>query len=281
MVNSPFPRVLILRDEPATWPELVSLMPNAGYEVSTTAAPGQALSWMTDEIYDVIIIDLDTPDLDGPSFMQAARGLQPDLQIVVMTSRPALLTAIAAIRAGAADYLIKPIEPHIVMDSVGRALESLSVLKSQLSRLVREAGKTNAESKSDHDPGPNGTSPGSMIIVPPFRLDYAHRRVTILGDSNQTIDLSRGETAMLACLMSNPDRPLTTSQIARLAWNYDLDPAESADLVRPYIHRLRRKLESDPGDPRLIVTARGLGYLFVPERSLPASGQVLDEKNSF
>ena len=105
-------------------------MTNAGYEVSVTAASGQALSWMTDEIYDVIIIDLDTPDLEGISFMQAVRGLQPDLQMVIVTSRPTLLTAIAAIRVGAADYLIKPIEPHVVMESVRRSLESLSVLKS-------------------------------------------------------------------------------------------------------------------------------------------------------
>ena len=103
MVNSPLPRVLILRDEPSTRPELAGLMTNVGHEVSVTAASGQALSWMTDEIYDVIIIDLDTLDLEGIPFMQAARRLQPDLQMVIMTSRPTLLTAIAAIRAGAAD----------------------------------------------------------------------------------------------------------------------------------------------------------------------------------
>lgn len=281
MVNSPFPRVLILRDEPATRPELASYMPNAGYEVSVTAASGQALDWMTDEAYDVIIIDLDVPDLDGVSFMQAVRGLQPDLQMVVITSHPTMLTAIAAIRAGAADYLIKPIEPHVVMESVRRSLESLAVLKSQLSRLVRDASQVNAEHKAEHGMGLNGTSAGSMIVVPPLRLDYARRRVTILDDSDQAIDLSRGEASMLACLMSNPDRPLTTSQMTRLAWNYDLGSEESADLVRPYIHRLRRKLETNPSDPCLIVTVRGHGYLFVSERSSAASDQSPDGNNSF
>lgn len=256
------------------------MMPNAGYEVSVTAASGQALSWMTDEIYDVIIIDLDTPDLEGISFMQAVRGLQPDLQIVVVTSRPTLLTTIAAIRAGAADYLIKPIEPHVGMESVHRSLESLSVLKSQLSRLVREAGKATAENKTELGYGQNGASAGSMIVVPPFRLDYGRRRVTILDDSDQTIELSRGEASVLACLMSNPNQPLTTTQMARLAWNYELDSTESAELIRPYIHRLRRKLEANPNEPSMIVTLRGLGYLFVSERSSSAAESTMDSNNS-
>ena len=281
MVNLPLPRVLILRDEPATRPELVSLMPNAGYEVSVTAASGQALSWMTDEIYDVIIIDLDTLDLEGIPFMQAARRLQPDLQMVIMTSRPTLLTAIAAIRAGAADYLIKPIEPHVVMESVHRSLESLSVLKSQLSRLVREAGKANAENKTEQGDGQNGVSAGSMIVAPPFQLDYARRRVTTLDDSDQAIELSRGETSVLACLMSNPNQPLTTTQMARMAWNYELDSTESAELVRPYIHRLRRKLEANPLEPSMILTLRGLGYLFVSGRPSSAAEPTLDSNNSF
>ena len=256
-------------------------MTNAGYELAVTAASGQALGWMTDEIYDVIIIDLDTPDLEGISFMQAARGLQPDLQMVILTSRPTLLTAIAAIRAGAADYLIKPIEPHVVMESVRRSLESLSVLKSQLSRLVRDAGKANAENKADQGHGQNGTSASSMIVAPPFRLDYVRRRVTILDDSDQVIELSRGETSVLACLMSNPNHPLTTAQMARLAWNYELDSAESAELVRPYIHRLRRKLEADPNDPSMIVTLRGLGYLFVSGHPSSAAEPTTDSNNSF
>ena len=255
-------------------------MTNVG-QVSVTAASGQALSWMTDEIYDLIIIDSDTRDLEGIPFMQAARRLQPDLQMVTMTSRPTLLTAIAAIRAGAADYLIKPIEPHVVMESVRRSLESLSVLKSQLSRLVREAGKANAENKAEQGDGQNGVSAGSMIVAPPFRLDYTRRRVTTLDDSDQAIELSRGETSVLACLMSNPNQPLTTTQMARMAWNYELDSTESAELVRPYIHRLRRKLEVNPNDPSMIVTLRGLGYLFISERPSSAAEPSFDSNNSF
>lgn len=281
MVNSPLPRVLILRDEPVIRPELAGLMTNTGYELSITAASSQALRWLTDEIYDVIIIDLDTPDLEGIPFMQAVRGLQPDLQMVVVTSHPTLLTAIAAIRAGAADYLIKPIEPHVVMESVRRSLESLSVLKSQLSRLVREASQANAENKAEQGHGQNGVSAGSMIIAPPFQLDYARRRVTILDDSDQAIELSRGEASVLACLMSSPNQPLTTAQMARQAWNYELDSTESAELVRPYIHRLRRKLEANPSDPSMIVTLRGLGYLFVSRRPLSGAEQTLDSDNSF
>lgn len=267
MVNPPLPRVLILQDERHARPELAGLMAAAGFEVAATAAPSQALTWMTDDVYDVILIDLDTHDLNGIPLMQAVRRMQPDLQIVVLTSRPTLLTAIAAIRAGATDYLIKPIEGHLVLDSVRRSLDSLAALKSQLSRLVREVSKINAETEAEQGPGQNGSPLGSIIMVPPFRLDYTRRQVTILNDSNRTVDLSRGETSVLACLMSNPDQPMTTPQLARLAWNYEMDAQEASELVRPYIHRLRRKLEETPNDPCQLITVRGMGYLFASDHS--------------
>lgn len=268
MVNPPLPRVLILQDEPLARPELAGPLANAGYDVSVTAAPGQALAWMTDDVFDVILIDLDTSELEPIPFMQSVRRIQPDVQIIILTSRPTLLTAIAAIRAGATDYLIQPIETHVILDSVRRSLESLAALKSQLSRLVRQVSKINAETDPEQGlEAGNGASLSSVIMVPPFRLDYTRRQVTVLNGENRTIDLSRGETSVLACLMSNPDQPMTTPQLARLAWNYQMEADEAGELVRPYIHRLRRKLEENPNEPSLLLTVRGLGYLFVSSRS--------------
>lgn len=268
MVNPPLPRVLILQDEPLARPELAGPLANAGYDVSVTAAPGQALAWMTDDVFDVILIDLDTSELEPIPFMQSVRRIQPDLQIIILTSRPTLLTAIAAIRAGATDYLIQPIETHVILDSVRRSLESLAALKSQLSRLVRQVSKINAETDPEQGlEAGDGASLSSVIMVPPFRLDYTRRQVTVLNGENRTIDLSRGETSVLACLMSNPDQPMTTPQLARLAWNYQMEADEAGELVRPYIHRLRRKLEENPNEPSLLLTVRGLGYLFVSSRS--------------
>jgi DNA-binding response OmpR family regulator len=267
MVHPPLPYVLILQDEPSGRTELATSLMNAGYQVEATAVPSQALAWLTDGVFDVMVLDLDTENLDGVAFMQAVSRLQPEMQTVILTARPTLLTAIAAIRTGATDYLVKPIELSIVVDSVRHSLESLAALKSQLTRFIRQAAKINSDPEEASAAGENGTGASSVIIVPPLRLDFNHRRVSLVDDAAQTIDLSRGEASVLACLMSNPNQPLTTSQLARLAWRYELDTNESAELIRPYIHRLRRKLERNPVEPSLIITVRGSGYLFASDRS--------------
>lgn len=258
------PHILILLEAPAYRSELAGILSAAGCTVKPTAQPAQALAWLTDNAFDVMVFDLDSDHVDGVTFMQNASKLQPDLQMVVMTGKPTLRTAIAAIRIRAADYLVKPIDASVVAESVNRSLETLAALKTQLARLVREGGKA----ANDNDPGPDQdpTARPSVIIVPPIRLDYTQRRVSLVDDASQSIDLSRGESTVLACLMANPNQTLTTSQLARLAWSYELDTAEAGELVRPYIHRLRRKLESNPNQPSLIITVRGQGYLFISDR---------------
>lgn len=262
------PHILILLEAPTYRSELAGILTSAGCTVKPTAQPAQALAWLADDAFDVMVFDLDSDHIDGVAFMQNVSKLQPDLQMVIMTGKPTLRTAIAAIRVKAFDYLVKPIDTAVVVESVNRSLETLAALKTQLARYVREGGKA----ANDSDPGPeqDPTARPSVIIVPPIRLDYTQRRVSMVDNASQIIDLSRGESTVLACLMANPNQTLTTSQLARLAWSYELDIAEAGELVRPYIHRLRRKLEPNPNEPSLIVTVRGQGYLFISDRRASA-----------
>ncbi|RIK18237.1 MAG: hypothetical protein DCC51_11000 [Anaerolineae bacterium] len=265
------PHLLILLEAPLYRSELSGILTAAGYTVRSTHQPAQALAWLTDDAFDVMIFDLDSDQVDSVAFMQSVIKIQPDLQMIILTGKPALRTAIAAIRVRAFDYLVKPVDVAVVVDSVSRSLESLAALKTQLARLVREGGKA----ASDGDLGSGPDSPGwpSVIIVPPYRLDYTRRQVLPIGDESQAIDLSRGETTVLACLMANSNQTLTTSQLARLAWGYEMDTHEAGELVRPYIHRLRRKLELNPDEPSLIITVRGQGYLFFSDHRAPVESE--------
>jgi DNA-binding response OmpR family regulator len=262
---SPGARILILQDEPTARSILMELLVAAGHRVETTAHSAQALSLLTDGPYDVLVLDLDNAHPDGVAFLQNVSKLQPGLQIVVLTGKPTLRTAIAAIRVGAADYLVKPIDAPVIVEAINRSLETLAGLKNQLARLVREAGRGVEIDVAElaEDPTPNSNP---VIIVPPVRLDYAKRKATLYNDPGRTIDLSRGEVSVLASLMSNPDQPVPTERLAREAWNYELDGLEAGELIRPYIFRLRRKLELCPDEPELILTVRGQGYLFVSSR---------------
>ncbi len=263
---SPGARILIMQGEPAARSILLESLMAEGHQVETTAHSAQALSLLADGPYDVLVLDLDSAQPDGVAFLQNISKLQPHLQIVVLTGKPTLRTAIAAIRVGAADYLVKPIDASVIVDSVHRSLETLAGLKNQLARLVREAGRVAIGVDVADLAQDSARNSDSMIVVPPLQLDSTKRKVTLYDDPGRIVDLSRGEASVLASLMSNPDHPVATEQLAREAWNYELDAMEAGELIRPYIFRLRRKLELCPDEPELIITVRGQGYLFASNR---------------
>ncbi len=267
--DRPFsPRILLLQAEPLARAELARLLVAADYTVRPTAMPVQALAWLADDEYDVMVIDLDADDRDGVALLLDVSRLQPDVPLVILTGRPTLPTAITAVQVGAADYLIKPLDPTLIVASIDRTLHSLAALKRQLGRYVRQVSR-NAD---DLLPENGAPAQPAIIIAPPLSLDYSQRQASVLGDSPQTVELSRGESAVLACLMAHPNQTLTTAQMARLAWSYNLSEAEAGGLIRPYIHRLRRKLHRYLPEHSPIVTVRGQGYQFFATAHSSANG---------
>jgi DNA-binding response OmpR family regulator len=264
-------RLLVVDTEPTFRSGLAHCLQAAGYYVEQAAGGKAALARLTDTPFDGLIFDLDVPDLDGVACMQEAHAMQPGLMIIVVTSSPTLRSAISAIKSGVVDYLVKPLDVNSIVELVSCVFDRSNVQDNQLIRLVRDVLKTNNASA---DKGPvQGMTPrnesrnGSQItMVHPLRLDHSKRVVTLLEGPSRTIRLTRGETIVLASLMSSPDQPVSCQHLVRAAWQYDLDPDEAGELIRPYIFRLRRKLEDDPKDPQYILTMRGQGYMFASSR---------------
>lgn len=266
--DKPFaPQILLLQAEPVARAELARLLSAAGHTVRPTARPDQALAWLADDDYDVMVLDLDVYDGDGVTLLQEISRLQPNLPLVILTGQPTLPTAITAVQVGAADYLIKPLDAALIVGSIDRTLNSLAALKRQLGRYVRQASR-----KIDELLPEQGAPGEAILVVPPLSLDFSQRQASVLGDAPQTVELSRGESAVLACLMAHPNQTLTTAQMARLAWSYTLSEAEAGELIRPYIHRLRRKLERYLPEPTPIVTVRGQGYQFFAHDQASVNG---------
>lgn len=252
------PQILLLQGELVARAELARLLIAADHTVRPTALATQALAWLADGDYDGMVLDLDADDGDGVALLHEVSRLQPDLPLVILTGRPTLPTAIAAVQVGAADYLVKPVAAAMIFESIDRTLHSLASLKRQLGRYVRHA----ARNTDDLPPDASAPATPTVIVAPPLSLDYSQRQASVLGDAPRTVELSRGESAVLACLMTHPNQTLTTAQLARLAWSYHLSDAEAGELIRPYIHRLRRKLDRYLPQTNPIITVRGRGYQF-------------------
>ncbi len=264
-------RLLVVDPEEPFRKKLADLLEDKGYLVEQAAGGRTALNKLSTIPFDGLILNFEVPDLDGVSCMQEAHAIQPAMNILVVTAAPDLRSAIASIKAGVIDYLIKPVNPKTVVELMSCAFEKKHFGEPALSQLVN-GSSTTARLVNDRSLPPvthprmeaRGGSP--IMLVPPLRLDHNKRLVTLLGSPERTVRLTRGETIVLTGLMSYPDLPVSCQYLVRVAWQYELDAEEAGELIRPYIFRLRRKLEANPKDPQFILTMRGQGYMFASSR---------------
>lgn len=264
-------RLLVVDKDEAFRTKLADMLEIDGYVVEQVFGGKAALNRLSSTPFDGLILDLEVPDLDGVSCMQEAHAIQPGLIILVITASPDLRSAIASIKAGVIDYIIKPVDPKAVVELVSCTFEKQRFGDPALSRLIKSASGS-AHTGSDRSmpavtqPRSDGRNNTQIILVPPLRLDHIKRYVTLLDSPNRIIRLTRGETIVLASLMAYPDTPVSCQYLVRSAWQYELDADEAGELIRPYIFRLRRKLEPHPKDPQFILTMRGQGYMFSSSR---------------
>jgi DNA-binding response OmpR family regulator len=270
-INRPEVRLLVVDPEESFRKKLADLLEDKGYLVEQVAGGKTALKKLSSTPFDGFVLNLEVPDLDGVSCMQEAHAIQPAMNILVVTTAPDLRSAIASIKAGVIDYLIKPVNPKTVVELMSCAFEKQQFGEPALSQLVNGSSTTarliNDRSLAPAAP-PRADARGNahIMLVPPLRLDHNKRLVTLLGSPERSVRLTRGETIVLASLMAYPDLPVSCQYLVRVAWQYELDAEEAGELIRPYIFRLRRKLEANPKDPQFILTMRGQGYMFASSR---------------
>jgi heavy metal response regulator len=223
-------RILIVEDERRISAYLKRGLEEQGYAVDPAYTGNEALDWAQSVQYDVIVLDIMLPEMDGIAVCQELRRQGNRAPILILTARDTVDDRVTGLDAGADDYLVKPF-----------------ALKELLARL-----RALARRSSDAPKRP-------VLQISDLSLDTLTRRVKRSGKS---IELTAKEYAILECLMREPDRVLTRTQIAEHVWNYDV--FNHSNVVDVYIKNLRRKID-DKFEPKLIHTVRGAGYRISPE----------------
>lgn len=255
-------RVLIVEDNGDSSWLLSRVCRLAGYSVHETASGQSALDKLEDQHFDVMLLDLHLPDLDGVEILKNVNSHYPDLIKIIVTANPSQESAISAIKAGADDYLCKPVTAGDVLTVIAgklaqRAERHLRFL--QLSLL--------GEEQVGNGPGMAATL-GQEVVgagdsgTLELSLDQRRQEVKIEGERNGIVPLTKGETEVMAVFLDNAGKVLSPQDLAYGAWNDRLEPAHAASIIRPLIFRLRQKLEEDPGVPHIIRTVRGAGYVY-------------------
>ncbi|SDK54953.1 two-component system, OmpR family, response regulator MprA [Actinopolyspora mzabensis] len=223
-------RILVVDDDRAVRESLRRSLEFNGYQVELASDGQQALDSLAAARPDAMVLDVMMPKVDGLEVARRLRGTGDDLPILVLTAREAVSDRVAGLDAGADDYLPKPF--------------ALEELLARLRALLRRASP----------PDPDEGVPESLRFAD-LELDPGTREVR---RGSREISLTRTEFALLELLMAHPKQVLTRSRLLEDVWGYDFPTTGNA--LEVYIGYLRRKTEAS-GEPRLIHTVRGVGYV--------------------
>jgi len=257
-------RLLVVDRDPNELAALGALLRLMGYGVEEASSAHTALTLLESVPCHLLLLDPNMPGMDGGELMLLAREMQPHLPIIVLTDHPTIDSAIAAVKVGAVDYLLEPFSINDLCATISEALRERAEQANhqQLLNLIEGALRTLNEPDSPAvvEPSPTPTASERFVHAGPISLDR-QKRVAVVNDiPHRTAELTDGEAAILTALMEQTDRVLSCKQLARIAMGYDLYEKQAQSVVRPYIFRLRRKIESTPDSPHLIRTVRGRGY---------------------
>lgn len=257
-------RILIVDDEDRVREGLRWSLHLSGYQVDEAASGVQALAILGRGAFDVMLLDMNMPAMDGVEVMERARRQQSDLAIIVLTGHATLDSAIAAVKAGASDYLLKPVSIQNLQAAVSRALLARADFLRQ-QRLVELMGQAADVLRSPNRPQPAATDwsiepHAALLTIGDLTLNVDKRLATVGGSTPRAAELTEAETAILQELMRHPDQVRSCRQLVRAAWGYEASEMEAAGIVRSHIFRLRKKLEVDPANPQYVKTVRGGGY---------------------
>jgi two-component system copper resistance phosphate regulon response regulator CusR len=231
-------RILIAEDDPALASFVKKGLEAEYYAVDISPNGEQARAMAAELDYDLLILDLGLPLLDGVTVLRSLRESKPSMPILIVTSRNRVEDRVQCLDLGADDYLTKPF--------------SFAELSARIRALLRRSR----------------LSATSTLSVADLKLDRVERRVERAG---RRIDLTSKEFALLEYMMRNVGRRVTRAMIIEHVWNLSFDT--STNIVDVYVNYLRRKMDKDFASP-LIHTVRGVGYE-LSNRSAPQTSAQL------
>jgi two-component system copper resistance phosphate regulon response regulator CusR len=229
-------RILVVEDESRIADFLSRGLVSAGYAVDVAATGGSAIDMIHSTDYDLVILDLGLPDVDGLTVLQKIRNRKVSPPVLILSARDAVDDRVKGLEGGADDYLVKP---FAFVELLARV------------RVLLRRGQPTPE----------------KLQVGDLSLDCIRRKVSRDGEN---IELAPKEFSILEYLMRNRGRPLSRTMIVEHVWDMDYDGL--TNIVDVYIRHLRSKID-DKWQQKMIQTVRGIGYMLdTPDRTAEKIG---------
>jgi DNA-binding response OmpR family regulator len=233
--------VLVVEDEKHLADGLRFNLKAEGYEVETTGNAEEALAMLTDpgKSFDVVVLDVMLPGMDGFSLASRLRGLGQFVPILMLTARGQAEDVLRGFEAGADDYLPKPFDLSVLLARINALLRRREWLHKDLSKVAQN-GETNV-------------------------FDFGGKRIDFealeLHSGSHTVNLTLMEAELLRYLIDHEGKIVSRSAILEEVWGLREDTDTRA--IDNFIVRLRKYIEDEPSRPKHLLTVRGIGYKFV------------------
>ena len=224
-------RLLIIEDEAPMRTALVETLAAEGYRVQSAADGVTGLEMACTATYDLVLLDVMMPGLDGFSVCKALRQRGRDMPVLMLTAKGQIDDRVEGLDSGADDYLMKPF--------------SLKELLARVRALLRRQERAQAVP--------------DLLEIGLATIDF---RRCLLIRAGQEHPLSDKETGMLRLLAANPGEAVSREKFLDVVWGYHAYP--SLRTIDNFITALRAKLETDPANPHHLITVRGIGYRLDP-----------------
>jgi DNA-binding response OmpR family regulator len=273
MTNPTAGRILIIDDEANVRRLLSRVLQRAGFIVEGVASGAEALRLLPEKQFHLVYLDIRMPDMSGLDVLKEIRLTWPELPVTLLTAHASLQTALDAIRLGAKDYLVKPIDPEVLVAQTRVILQEQIIeqrkreLRRQIAALqdelyqLQQRQEASSEMRSDDqlDDAERFLKRGHLI------LDMRAQRA-ILDD--RVLDLPPTAFKYLSVLAQHAPDVVSYQTLVSEAQGYSMVPNEASDLAKYHIHVLRQTLHNiDPQKEGIIDNVRGVGYrLFIESK---------------
>jgi len=230
-------KILVVDDEPSIVTLVKFNLEKSGFAVETASDGRQAVSLSEEHPFDLIVLDIMLPELDGIEVLKELRKKQIDVPVILLTAKDEELDKIIGLELGADDYMTKPFSPR----------ELTARIKAILRRSV-----TSDVNKKQNAQGENKTIDVGELVIEEEKFEARLK--------GQLLDLTPKEFELLLYLIKHQGKVLTRDQLLNAVWNYDY--VGDSRIVDVHVSHLREKIEEDTRKPKYIKTIRGIGYKF-------------------
>ena len=231
MANTKTERILVVDDEPMVREVVVAYLRREGFDVAEAATGAVALEKITKRRPDLVVLDVMLPEVDGFSVLAELRRTG-DIPVILLTARTEEADRVLGLELGADDYVVKPFSPR--------------ELVARVRSVLRRSG--------------GALAPANIHDFDGLRIDEQAREVSVNG---RFVETTPKEFDLITFLARSPRQVFSRGQLLEQVWDSSPD-WQDPSTVTVHVRRLRRKIESNPEEPRWITTVWGVGYRFEP-----------------